>query len=66
MDGSSEAAGAFVTPDTLERARGLGLDARALLNRNDSGRFFARLGDALVTGPSGHNLNDFRALAIGW
>ncbi|MGX9688306.1 glycerate kinase type-2 family protein [Deinococcus wulumuqiensis] len=66
VDGSSEAAGAFVTPDTLERARGLGLDARALLNRNDSGRFFARLGDGLVTGPSGHNLNDFRALAIGW
>mgnify|MGYP002651335832 CR=1 FL=1 len=23
-------------------------------------------GDALVTGPSGHNLNDFRALAVGW
>ena len=66
VDGSSEAAGAFLTPDTLERAQALGLDARAFLNRNDSGSFFARLGDALVTGPSGHNLNDFRALALGW
>ena len=66
VDGSSAAAGAFLTPDTLERARGLGLDAQDFLNRNDSGHFFARLGDALVTGPSGHNLNDFRALAMGW
>ncbi|WP_233554370.1 glycerate kinase type-2 family protein [Deinococcus cavernae] len=65
IDGSSEAAGAFLTPDTLTRARQLGLDARDFLNRNDSGRFFARLGDALLTGPSGHNLNDFRALALG-
>ena len=66
IDGSSEAAGAFLTPDTLARAHELGLDAAEFLTRNDSGTFFARLGDALVTGPSGHNLNDFRALAVGW
>lgn len=65
VDGSSEAAGAFLTPDSLARARALGLDPRDFLARNDSGTFFQRLGDALVTGPSGHNLNDFRALALG-
>ena len=61
-----QSAGAFLTPDTLARAHELGLDAAEFLTRNDSGTFFARLGDALGTGPSGHNLNDFRALAVGW
>ncbi len=64
IDGSSDAAGAFLTPDSLGRARALGLDAHDFLERNDSGTFFAALGDTLVTGPSGHNLNDFRAIAI--
>ena len=65
IDGSSGAAGAFLTPDSWARAAQLGLDPRAFLERNDSGGFFARLGDQLVTGPSGHNLNDFRAIAVG-
>jgi len=64
IDGNSPAAGAFLTPDSLGRARGLGLDPRDFLTRNDSGGFFAALGDALVTGPSGHNLGDFRALLV--
>lgn len=65
IDGSSEAAGAFVTPSTLERARHAGLRARDFLNRNDSGAFFSMLGDQFFTGPTGHNLNDFRAIAVG-
>ena len=65
IDGSSDAAGAFLTPDTLKRARALGLNPGSFLEGNDSGTFFAQLGDALVTGPSGHNLNDFRALWVG-
>lgn len=64
IDGSSDAAGAFLTPDSLARARQLGLDPRDFLARNDSGTFFAALGDALVTGPSGHNLNDYRAILV--
>lgn len=64
VDGSSEAAGAFLTPDTLGRAAALGLEARDFLNRHDSGSFFTHLGDSLLTGPSGHNLNDFRAIWI--
>lgn len=65
IDGSSSAAGALLQPDTLARAQQMGLDAHDYLARNDSGSFFARLGDALMTGPSGNNLNDFRAMAIG-
>lgn len=64
IDGSSSAAGAFLTPDTLDRAANLGLHAPDFLLRNDSGTFFVRLGDALVTGPTGHNLNDLRLIAL--
>lgn len=64
VDGVSEAAGAFVTPDTLERASALGLDPQAMLRENDSAGFFAALGDQLVTGPTGHNLNDLRVVLL--
>lgn len=64
IDGCSPAAGAFLTPDTLARAKALGLTAQDFLDRHDSGNFFTRLGDDLVTGPSGHNLNDFRAIWV--
>lgn len=64
VDGTSEAAGAFVAPDTLERAAALGLDAAAMLRDNDSAGFFAALGDQLVTGPTGHNLNDLRLVLL--
>lgn len=64
VDGSSHAAGAFLTPDTQARADRAGLDSAAFLNRNDAASFFAALGDLLVTGPSGHNLNDLRLIAV--
>ncbi|WP_407542334.1 DUF4147 domain-containing protein (plasmid) [Deinococcus radiomollis] len=66
IDGSSPAAGAFLFPDSLERARSAGLDAWASLEDNDSGTFFAALGDTLLTGPTGHNLNDLRILLVGY
>lgn len=62
MDGNSGAAGAFLTPDSWSRARALGLDAAHALARHDSGPFFARLNDQLVTGPTGTNLNDVQAV----
>jgi hydroxypyruvate reductase len=64
IDGSEDNAGAFVTPDTLARARAAGLDARALLAGNDAWGCFAGLGDLLVTGPTRTNVNDFRAILI--
>jgi len=64
IDGSADAAGAIVTPDTLARAASMGLDAHAALARHDSGTFFARLGDALVTGPTRTNVSDFRAMIV--
>lgn len=57
-DGPTDAAGAYAMPDTLARARALGLDAQDYLTRNDSYHFFQRLGDLIVTGPTGTNVAD--------
>ncbi len=62
IDGNSSAAGAAADGETLDRARGAGLDPGDFLRRCDSNSFFARLGDAIVTGPTGNNLRDLRIL----
>ena len=36
----------------------------AALAVNDSGAFFEALGDAIVTGPTGTNVNDLRVILI--
>jgi glycerate 2-kinase len=64
IDGVEEAAGAIVTTDTLGRARRAGVDPAAALAANDSYGFFAALGDLVVTGPTGTNVNDFRAILV--
>ena len=64
VDGSEELAGAFIAPDTLARAALLGIRPRDSLDNNDGHGFFAALGDALVTGPTLTNVNDFRAILI--
>jgi hydroxypyruvate reductase len=64
VDGAEEVAGAFLAPDTLARARAQGLDPRASLDDNDGHGFFGALGDALVTGPTLTNVNDFRAILL--
>ena len=62
VDGAAEVAGAVITPDTLHRARALGLDPQDFLDRNDAHSFFAALGDQVITGPTLTNVNDFRAI----
>jgi hydroxypyruvate reductase len=64
IDGTEDNAGAIVAPDTLERAKALNLDARAMLEANNSYGFFAALGDLVVTGPTRTNVNDLRAILI--
>jgi len=58
IDGSTQAAGAIVDGGTIERGRRAGLDAVAALDANDSGSFFAELGEQIVTGPTGTNVGD--------
>ena len=64
VDGTEDAAGALVTPDTLARARTAGLDARQFLAAHDSYSFFDRLGDLVKTGPTLTNVNDIRAILV--
>ncbi len=63
-DGGPDAAGAQIAPDTLARARAARLDAASSLAQNDTGGFFETLGDAIVTGPTGTNVNDLRIILI--
>jgi hydroxypyruvate reductase len=64
VDGAEEIAGAFLAPDSLERAWALGKQPRAFLADNDAHRFFEALGDSVVTGPTLTNVNDFRAILV--
>jgi len=60
VDGNSPAAGAVADGDTLDRGRAIGLNARYMFRESDSYSYFARLGDTIVTGPTGNNLRDLR------
>ena len=64
VDGQEEIAGALLTPDTLARAWAVGLSPPDSLANNDGHGFFSTLGDAVVTGPTLTNVNDFRAILI--
>ena len=64
VDGMVDVAGAYLAPDTLPRAWALGLRPQTSLDDNDAHRFFGALSDAIVTGPTLTNVNDFRAILI--
>ena len=64
IDGVEDNAGAFVAPDTLQRALAQGLKIDAFLGRNDAYGYFEAIGDLVVTGPTHTNVNDFRAMLV--
>jgi hydroxypyruvate reductase len=64
IDGSEDAAGAIIAPDTIERARQAGLDPVSMLKAHDSYSLFSNLGDLIITGPTLTNVNDIRAILI--
>jgi glycerate 2-kinase len=64
VDGLEEIAGAYLGPDSLARARALGLEPKEMLDNNDAHRFFGALDDSVITGPTLTNVNDFRAILI--
>ncbi len=61
IDGRSDAAGAFLFPDTLARA---GIDARGAQLAFRSYDVFAAAGTLLRTGPTLTNVNDLRAVIV--
>lgn len=64
IDGSENNAGGIVDGGTAGRVRRAEADPRALLDRNDAWTSLSLAGDLLVTGPTGTNVNDFRAILI--
>jgi len=61
IDGSEDAAGALLTPDSLP----FGVkQARTYLDRHDSYSYFERLGTLIKTGPTHTNVNDLRIVLI--
>ncbi len=64
IDGSEDNAGAFADGSTATRLRKAGIDPLAALAGNDAWGAFNAIGDLLVTGPTGTNVNDFRAILI--
>ena len=62
IDGNSNAAGAIADGSTVERARTAGRDVVKSLATFDAGTVFDRLGDSIVTGPTGNNIRDLRIL----
>jgi len=62
IDGNSPAAGAVADGVTLVRAQEIGIDPTDAFHRSDAFSFFAKLGDAIVTGQTGSNLRDLRVL----
>jgi glycerate 2-kinase len=64
VDGQEEIAGAYLAPDSLERAWRKTINPNDSLANNDGHGFFEALGDSVVTGPTLTNVNDFRAILI--
>jgi len=62
IDGNSPAAGAVANGETVQRAKAAGLDPAAAFRESDAYTFFAKLDDAIVTGPTGNNLRDLRIM----
>ncbi len=62
IDGSEDNAGAFADGGTIARMRAAGVDPRAALTGNDAWSAFSAVGGLFVPGPTGTNVNDFRAI----
>ncbi len=64
IDGSELNAGVYGHHETAARLRQLGLNGREFLSNHDAYSAFERIGDLFVTGPTGTNVNDFRAILV--
>jgi hydroxypyruvate reductase len=62
IDGNTRSAGAIADPTTVARARAFRYDPEKSLEGFNACPLFTALGDAVVTGPTGHNLRDLRLL----
>ncbi|MFZ9490687.1 MAG: glycerate kinase type-2 family protein [Burkholderiaceae bacterium] len=64
IDGSEDNAGACFDPQSLARAQAQGLRSKDYLLAHDAFGFFQASNDLIYTGPTGTNVNDFRAILV--
>jgi len=64
IDGPTDAAGAIVDGNTLEKAERLDLEYREFLEENDTYHFHQKAGTLLKTGSTGNNLMDIQVIVI--
>lgn len=64
IDGSEDNAGAFADGATVQKLRENNIDPQKYLTNNDAWSAFDRIGDIFAPGPTGTNVNDFRAVLI--
>lgn len=64
IDGSEENAGAFADGSSWQRLRHAGHDPGGMLAGHDAWSAFDAIGDLFSPGPTGTNVNDFRAMLI--
>ncbi len=65
VDGPTDAAGAVADGTTVERGLRVRMDPDSYLRENNSYRFFERLRDLVITGPTGTNVNDIFIGIVG-
>ncbi|MBR9650058.1 glycerate kinase type-2 family protein [Thalassovita aquimarina] len=64
IDGSEDNAGAFADGASARAMRAAGIDPAAALANNDAYTAFEAVGELFEPGPTGTNVNDFRAILI--
>jgi glycerate 2-kinase len=64
IDGTEPNAGAFANGDTARAMRAAGVDPSAALAKHDAWGAFDAVGAIFAPGPTGTNVNDFRAVII--
>ena len=64
IDGAGDNAGAVADGTSVARMRAAGIDPRLALANNDAWTAFRAVGDLVITGPTGTNVNDFRAILV--
>ncbi|MCC8100019.1 MAG: glycerate kinase, partial [Clostridiales bacterium] len=63
-DGPTDAAGGYADGDTCGELEGLGIDVEAYLNNNDAYHALQAVGNLIITGPTGTNVNDLSLVLI--
>jgi len=57
-DGPTDAAGGYADTDTVDELRSKGMGIRAYLDNNDAYHALQAVGNLIITGPTGTNVND--------